>query len=218
MWQTASAGLTPASADVARALLAKRSPAMWQCSHLHQALHTNKLLTIGKASALQSLKLCRPQHSTTTASLGNCGNVSDLAGEGSSLPQPQACNAGEVTSRKASRTTSNLEQSHQSNGTSAQSSTSTISELQQLRQDLSQLSQTVTAQAKALQDQTLAVQQARQLAESTDASRSIRSADSFSSRQSGWNKDVKPFEVQRNAIGDRRYLGGYDARFHSTNM
>ena len=218
MWQSASAGLTPASAGVARTVLLTRNPAMWQCSHLHHALHPNKLLTFGKATAIQSLRLCKSQHSTATASLGNCGNVSDLAGEGSSLPQPQACNAGEATSRKTSRTTSNPEHSHQSNGSSALSSPSTSSELQQLREDLSQLSQTVTAQAKALQEQTLALQQARQLADSTDANRSIRSADSFSSQQSGWNRDIKPFEVQRNAIGDRRYLGGYDARFHSTNM
>ena len=34
----------------------------------------------------------------------------------------------------------------------------------------------------------------------------------------GWNADVRPFDAQRSAIGDRRYLGGFDARFHSTSQ
>lgn len=32
-----------------------------------------------------------------------------------------------------------------------------------------------------------------------------------------WNPNIRPFDAQRAAIGDRRYLGGFDARFHSTN-
>ena len=32
----------------------------------------------------------------------------------------------------------------------------------------------------------------------------------------GWNPQIRPFDAQRAAIGDRRYLGGFDARFHST--
>ena len=31
------------------------------------------------------------------------------------------------------------------------------------------------------------------------------------------NGVVRPFDAQREAIGDRRYLGSYDARFHSTH-
>ena len=31
------------------------------------------------------------------------------------------------------------------------------------------------------------------------------------------NGVVRPFDAQREAIGDRRYLGMYDARFHSTH-
>lgn len=33
---------------------------------------------------------------------------------------------------------------------------------------------------------------------------------------SGWNPNIRPFDAQRTAIGDRRFLGGFDARFHST--
>ena len=29
---------------------------------------------------------------------------------------------------------------------------------------------------------------------------------------------MRPFDAQRSAIGDRRYLGGFDARFHSTSQ
>ena len=46
----------------------------------------------------------------------------------------------------------------------------------------------------------------RQVAESSEKASSIR------------NGPINPFEAQRAAgIGDRRYLGKYDARFHSTN-
>lgn len=32
----------------------------------------------------------------------------------------------------------------------------------------------------------------------------------------GWNPNIRPFDAQRTAIGGRRFLGGFDARFHST--
>lgn len=41
--------------------------------------------------------------------------------------------------------------------------------------------------------------------------------DSIDAESAGWDGNLRPFDAQRAAIGDRRFLGGYDARFHSTN-
>lgn len=220
MLQTATGGFIAASADVAqaRASVHQRKLTM-RCCRLYQALGSHTGLTISKITRFQSLQRCRPPHSTRSASVGTCGNVSDLAGGGSSLPQPQACNAGESSSTTPPRqpaTQANSSDNPQSNGASVQSMAPSGEEVQQLRQDVSQLSRTVTAQAKALQEQMMALQQAHQLIDVKTAGTAFK--PSSPSQHNGWNKDIKPFEIQRNAIGDRRYLGGYDARFHSTNM
>lgn len=197
----------------------RHSASMWRCCRSQKTFASHALSVSGRACRPQPVQRCRPQHNTVSASAGNCGNVSDLAGGGSSLPQPQACNAGQNSSAPSPWQPSaeaNSSDTKQSNGTTTHSRTPSTDEVQQLRQEVSQLSKTVTAQAKALQEQMLAVQQANQMIDIKTAGTAFR--PSSPSQQSGWNKDVKPFEVQRNAIGDRRYLGGYDARFHSTNM
>lgn len=214
MLQTAFA-VHSAEVAQARAPIARQIPAMWRCCRLHQTFWYKSSSAIGSAHATPALN--RPR-STASALAENRGNVSDLAGGSSSLPQPQALNAGEATATQSGpkQASSKRLRSDSSNGSSNGSMPDSSQDVQQLRQDLSHLSETVTAQAKALQEQMLALQQARQLIDSTAASNILRAPEQ--SQQSGWNKDIKPFEVQRNAIGDRRYLGGYDARFHSTNM
>ncbi|KAL0025571.1 hypothetical protein WJX79_002535 [Trebouxia sp. C0005] len=69
-----------------------------------------------------------------------------------------------------------------------------------------------------LQGQMKDLEDARSLIDVHAMTNTLSTAAPIQTIRAGWNKDVKPFEVQRNAIGDRRYLGGYDARYHSTNM
>ncbi|KAL6759865.1 histidine phosphatase superfamily [Haematococcus lacustris] len=75
--------------------------------------------------------------------------------------------------------------------------------------DVTQLHQTVLAQQAQLE------LQARQIAE-LRAELRARQAVLQPAPRPGWNPSVSPFEAQRVAIGDRRLLGLFDARFHST--
>lgn len=51
-----------------------------------------------------------------------------------------------------------------------------------------------------------------------DTIKSMQRQISESSQKASRSGPINPFEAQRAAgIGDRRYLGKYDARFHSTN-
>jgi len=102
---------------------------------------------------------------------------------------------------------------------SQENSTQTnTNELSQLRNEVSKLSELVTNQARMLQGQMKDLEDARSLIDMHAMTNTLSMAAPTQTIRAGWNKDVQPFEVQRNAIGDRRYLGGYDARYHSTNM
>ena len=147
---------------------------------------------------------------------------SDLAGGGSSTIQPQASNAGCSSTNTAAEVPASRGGKGDvgSNGaTENRSGTQPPqSELVQLRNEVSKLSELVTNQARLLQTQMQSLEQARGLIDLHTMTNTLSAAAPTQTIQAGWNKDVQPFEVQRSAIGDRRYLGGYDARYHSTNM
>ena len=144
---------------------------------------------------------------------------SELAGGGSSIPQPQASNAGASstnTSHEAPSTAS-------SNGASSDSKADqplqqhNSTDISDLQHEVRKLSELVTNQARMLQEQMKDLEHARSLIDMHAMSNTLSASAPTQTIKAGWDKNVKPFEVQRNAIGDRRYLGGYDARFHSTN-
>lgn len=193
------------------------SSSMRACAHLHRN---------ARRFTMQSVRLClhtqskrdKTQHTTAAASFSSRNADNDLAGGGSSIPQPLASNAG-----SASTTTSSASPpSPHSNGStppSQENSTQTnTNELSQLRNEVSKLSELVTNQARMLQGQMKDLEDARSLIDMHAMTNTLSMAAPTQTIRAGWNKDVQPFEVQRNAIGDRRYLGGYDARYHSTNM
>lgn len=160
-------------------------------------------------------------NSICLASFSGRNADSDLAGGGSSIPQPQASNAGSSsanTSIEAPTTASSngAPSSPQADGQQHQQhgSSNSISDLQN---DVSKLSELVTNQARLLQEQMKDLEQARSLIDMHAMTNTLSASAPTQTIKAGWDKDIKPFEVQRNAIGDRRYLGGYDARFHSTN-
>ena len=175
---------------------------------------------------MQSNRLClltqsqhdKAQHNTAAASFSSRHADSDLAGGGSSIPQPLASSAGptSTTTPTASPPSPNC------NGSTPPSQEDNTQvntdELSQLRNEVSKLSQLVTNQARMLQGQMKDLEDARSLIDVHAMTNTLSTAAPIQTIRAGWNKDVKPFEVQRNAIGDRRYLGGYDARYHSTNM
>ncbi|KAL3151110.1 hypothetical protein ABBQ38_012977 [Trebouxia sp. C0009 RCD-2024] len=143
---------------------------------------------------------------------------SEFAGGGSSIPQPQASNAGSSstnTSKDAPTTaSSNGASSGQQADQHQQHSSSAISDLQG---QVSKLSELVTNKARMLEAQVKDLEHARSLIDMHAITNTLSASAPTQTIKAGWHKDIKPFEVQRSAIGDRRYLGGYDARFHSTN-
>ena len=143
---------------------------------------------------------------------------SELAGGGSSIPQPQASNAGASstnTSHEAPSTASSNGAASDSKAVQSQQHGNTnISDLQV---EVSKLSELVTNQARMLQEQMKDLEHARSLIDMHAMTNTLTASAPTQTIKAGWDKNVKPFEVQRKAIGDRRYLGGYDARFHSTN-
>ena len=81
-------------------------------------------------------------------------------------------------------------------------------ELGSLRQDLSGLRELLSTQAELVREQSHAIRQLKGMV-SVQTQRVVNSARS--------RPEVRPLDAQLAAIGDRRYLGMYDARFHSTN-
>ena len=145
---------------------------------------------------------------------------SELAGGGSSIPQPQASNAG------ASSTNTSLEapKTSSSNGAGLgpkaddfQQQQRGSNDISDLQGEVSKLSELVTNQARMLQEQMRDLEHARSLIDMHSMTNTLSATAPTQTIKAGWHKDIKPFEVQRCAIGDRRFLGGYDARFHSTN-
>lgn len=154
-----------------------------------------------------------------TASFSGRNADSELAGGGSSIPQPQASNAGASstnTSLEASRTASSngAAPDSKANQPQQQHGNTNISDLQL---EVSKLSELVTKQARMLQEQMKDLEHAKGLIDMHAMTNTLSASAPTQTIKAGWDKDIKPFEVQRTAIGDRRYLGGYDARFHSTN-
>lgn len=143
---------------------------------------------------------------------------SDLAGGGSSIPQPQASNAGASSTNTASEAPTTAS----SNGAGLraqadQQQQCCSSAVSNLQGEFSKLSDLVTNQARMLEEQMKDLEHARSLIDMHAVTNTLSASAPTQTIKTGWHKDIKPFEVQRNAIGDRRYLGGYDARFHSTN-
>lgn len=175
---------------------------------------------------MQSVRLClltqsqhdKAQHATAAASFGSRNADSDLAGGGSSIPQPLASNAGSAPTTTPSASPPSPGSSGSMAPSQENSTQINTNELSQLRNEVSKLSQLVTNQARMLQGQMKDLEDARSLIDMHAMTNTLSMAAPTQTIGAGWNKDVKPFEVQRNAIGDRRYLGGYDARYHSTNM
>lgn len=198
----------------------RRAQSMWLRFRLPRSACYSRLPAARSSAILQCLTSSRPQHSTSIASCESRINVSELAGDESSIPQPSARNAGQSTSKTPASEQPVQPNTPQppalTNGASQHPQPSTNHDMDQLKTDLQRLSSTVEAQAKALQAQMSALQDAKQLMDARAISTTL--AETTQSSQTGWSRDIKPFEIQRNAIGDRRYLGGYDARFHSTNM
>ena len=157
---------------------------------------------------------------TCMASFTGRNADSDLAGGGSSIPQPQARNAG-ASSTNTSDTAPAVPKSNGSNSGSQDSRVSQqyqgAADISELRTEVSKLSELVANQARLLHEQMKDLEHARSLIDMHAMTNTHSASAPTQTIKAGWNKDVKPFEVQRNAIGDRRYLGGYDARFHSTN-
>ncbi len=193
------------------------SSSMRACAHLHRNARRSTMQSVRHCLLTQS-QHDKAQHTTAAASFSSRNADSDLAGGGSSIPQPLASNAGSASTT----TPTTSPPSPGCNGSippSQEDSTQTnTNELSQLRNEVSKLSQLVTNQARMLQGQMKDLEDARSLIDMHAMTNTLSMAAPTQTISAGWNKDVKPFEVQRNAIGDRRYLGGYDARYHSTNM
>ena len=222
MSQGALCSLHSAAADCQLRLpcRSRRTQKMWLSLRLPRSACYSRQSAVYSSTFLQCLTSTRSQHSTSIASYESRMNGSELAGGESSIPQPSARNAGPSTNSSPATGQpiqhNTLQPPALTNGASQQPHSSTEHDVTQLKADLDRLSSTVEAQAKALQAQMSALQDAKQLIDARAISTTL--ADSTQSVQTGWSRDIKPFEIQRNAIGDRRYLGGYDARFHSTHM
>ena len=188
---------------------------MRRCGHIRRPFQHFSTQSLRPCLVVQSSKQDRAQQSTAASFSGRPADI-DLAGGGSSIPQPQASNAGSASPPTPSSTGSRPPA--QQHGSQPETQQSRTNELSQLRSDVSKLSELVTTQARMLQGQMHDLEQARSLIDMHAMTNTLSMSAPTQTIKAGWNKDVKPFEVQRTAIGDRRYLGGYDARFHSTNM
>ena len=199
------------------------APNMQRCAILYQR---------GKPFSHRAIRACpgelasqqgRALSSTCQASYSGRNADSDLAGGGSSIPQPQASNAGLSSTNTGAPHSCPPSSSKgitsalpvQANG--AQQPPEGPQGIAELRSEVSKLSELVTNQARMLSEQVQALEQARSLINMHSMTSTLSATAPTQTIKAGWNPDIKPFEVQRSAIGDRRYLGGYDARFHSTN-
>lgn len=192
-----------------------QSHSMRRCGHIRRPFQHFSTQSLRPCLVVQSSKQDRAQQSTAASFSGRPADI-DLAGGGSSIPQPQASNAGSASPPTPSSNGSRPPA--QQHGSQPETQQSRTNELSQLRSDVSKLSELVTTQARMLQGQMHDLEQARSLIDMHAMTNTLSMSAPTQTIKAGWNKDVKPFEVQRTAIGDRRYLGGYDARFHSTNM
>lgn len=107
---------------------------------------------------------------------------------------------------------------------------SPVSEVQQLRENVQQLMSTVREQQIALAQQQATIQQLQGTLDNlqvnsgaSNSSSSTTPPQPLEQQQSGiksfvWDSSIRPFEVQKVALWDRRARGLYDARYHSTSM
>lgn len=188
---------------------------MRSCASLHRRLEPFSQ----QAARSALLQHGKALNSMCTASFSGRNADSELAGGGSSIPQPQASNAGASSTNTSHETPSTA----RSNGAATDSTTDQSQQqpgntnISDLQVEVSKLSELVTNQARMLQEQMKDLEHARSLIDMHAMTNTLSASAPTQTIKAGWDKNVKPFEVQRNAIGDRRYLGGYDARFHSTN-
>lgn len=192
------------------------SDQMKACASLHRRLKPSPQ-QVTRSALLQRGKAF---NSICMASFGGRNADSDLAGGGSSIPQPQASNAGSSSANTSleaptSASSNGASSSPQADGQQLQHGSS--NDISDLQSEVSKLSKLVTNQARMLQEQMKDLEQAQSLIDMHAMTNTLSASAPTQTIKAGWDKDIKPFEVQRNAIGDRRYLGGYDARFHSTN-
>lgn len=221
MYLYAPRSLTFATADTHQLQSAGHTPtqSMLKCAHTHRNVRLFAAQSIRTCLVAQSIKPDKALHSTASTS-GRAAD-SDLAGGGSSLPQPSASNAGHASvTTPAASPPSPVSNGAQLPAAGAQHDDpqSKSNELSHLQTEVSKLSELVTNQARLLEGQMKDLEQAKGLIDLHAMTNTLSAAAPTQTIKAGWNKDVKPFEVQRCAIGDRRLLGGYDARFHSTNM
>eukprot|EP00195_Chlamydomonas_chlamydogama_P012286 CAMPEP_0202901526 /NCGR_PEP_ID=MMETSP1392-20130828/14302_1 /ASSEMBLY_ACC=CAM_ASM_000868 /TAXON_ID=225041 /ORGANISM="Chlamydomonas chlamydogama, Strain SAG 11-48b" /LENGTH=410 /DNA_ID=CAMNT_0049588099 /DNA_START=245 /DNA_END=1477 /DNA_ORIENTATION=- len=89
------------------------------------------------------------------------------------------------------------------------------SDISQLREQLGTLTTLLETQQRVIDKQQALIDQLRASVTRTKETAPVPPA-SVSAPSLGWNSKLSPFESQRIGIGDRRLLGLYDARFHST--
>ena len=81
-------------------------------------------------------------------------------------------------------------------------------ELSSLREDMGSMRELLSTQAELVRQQSHAIRQLKGMV-SVQTQQVVKSVRA--------KQEVRPLDAQLAAIGDRRYLGMYDARFHSTN-
>ena len=196
-------------------LVSAQSHSMRRCGQIYRPWKQFSTQSFRPCLAAQLSRQERAQQSTAASFSGRDAD-GGLAEDGGSISQPVASNAG--TASPPSLASNGSRPPEHQNGSTPEAQPPSSNELSQLRSEVSKLSELVTAQARMLQGQMHELEQARSLIDMHAMTNTLSLTAPTQTIKAGWNKDVKPFEVQRTAIGDRRYLGGYDARFHSTNM
>ena len=93
-------------------------------------------------------------------------------------------------------------------GTTGRPVGSAADELNGLRQELSSVRELVSAQAELFRQQSLAISQLKSMLQ-VQTQQVVKAAQP--------RTELRPLDAQLAALGDRRYMGMYDARFHSTH-
>ena len=97
---------------------------------------------------------------------------------------------------------------------SVASTSETSGQLEELREELSQLRDMVSQQQRDLQRRDLTVSQLQNKV--LQVQQELRTKEKPSSRDPSGS--LRPLDAQQKAIADRRGLGMYDARYHSTSQ
>lgn len=82
--------------------------------------------------------------------------------------------------------------------------------------ELDELRKLLHLQQSIIDKQQNSIDQLKKLVEQQHQTNQAQKQNAGQQASTGWNSSISPFEAQRIGIGDRRLLGLYDARFHST--